>query len=79
MKKRLIVIEWCIRLMYSESGKPEMKRVSTNAVVDSLQIWWSFASWLWNLIHLADSENFKKIIETWSDLIIRNLSINWYL
>lgn len=76
MKKRLIVIEWCVRLMYSEFGKPEMRRIAMNDILDTMQTWWSFSKKLWELMVLADWENLKKIIETWSDLIIRNLYIN---
>jgi len=82
MKKRLIVNEWdgFIRMFNKEEGKDvQMKRVPLHLILDSMKRYWGdFAKKLCEALEIADRENTQKIIETWSDMIVWHLHLNWF-
>lgn len=82
MTKRLIVNEWdwLIRMFTKQEWRePDMKRVPLHLILDSMTRYWGgFAKKLCEALELADRANAAKIIETWSDMIIWHLHLNWF-
>lgn len=81
-RERLVIVDgliWKISLDLDHWKELEIKRVPMHLILESMKRYWGdFAKKLWDALEYADSENTAKIIETWSDMIIRHLYLNGF-
>ena len=80
-RERLIMIDWLVFLVKLDLDhwqELEFKRIQICEILEAMEnYWWDFAKWLAKGLTQADTENTQKIVETWSDMIIHHLHLNW--
>ena len=81
-RERLIMIDWLVFLVELDLDhwrELSFKRVQIYQILDAMKNYWGgFAKRLWESLEYADWENTQRIIETWSDMIIRHLHLNGF-